>query len=115
MKRLVTDSDLDRLLAARVTATSAAFEQRWHVRRRDPSVGPRFSWWRDWRGWLLIAAPASLAAALALWLRVGPPPAPADYELLFGLEESLGPAAVLLDPANRELCLALPPDSPLSP
>lgn len=108
MKRVISDDDIDRLLAAPLRDPTPEFDRRLDGLAARLTRTSRMPGWRQrWRRWAWWTAPvAAAAAAVALWLNVAPPAAPAaDYELLFELDASLAAATPLLDPLNRELCL----------
>lgn len=108
MKRVISDADLDRLLAAPPRHPTPEFDRRLDELAAHLTRTPRMPGWRQrLRRWAWWTAPvAAAAAAVALWLNVAAPsPAAADYELLFELDASLAAATPLLYPLNRELCL----------
>lgn len=112
-----SDAELDRLLAARLRRTSPEFELRWRELRAGfgarPARRPLFAGW-----WLWSGLASAGAAALAAFLVVRTPPAPAPartaaFEELVALDAVLAPAAVLLEPETRDAVLHLPASSNL--
>jgi hypothetical protein len=111
------DEDIDALLARRYRDTTPQFEARWVALKRDLRQPPRSRRWigSGWAGWPALAGAMAVAVVIAItaWRRE-PPPRPGVPELspalaeLFGMDEVLGRATVLLDAEYRAALLHLP-------
>lgn len=110
MKRRITDEELDRLLAAPLREGSPRLAERVLARVAEPAAVPARG-----RRWIWYLVPALAAAGFAVLMTTSSEPTrdTADFEALFALEESLAPAAALLDPLNRELCTEMPVETNL--
>lgn len=111
MKRTVSETDINRLLAAPLRSSTPEFDRRFAELAdrlaHPPSASAGRPRLRRWVWW--TASMAAAAAAVALWLNVAAPAPAADhYALLLELDASLAAATPLLDPLNRELCLVMP-------
>lgn len=102
----LSDSDLDRLLAARVRHTSPRLEIRWRELRRGWDRPASRSRWHARLLWPALAG-AMAAGFLALHRHEAMRP-PVPYAELIALDTALEPATPLLDPEARAAVLHLP-------
>jgi hypothetical protein len=117
---LPSDSEIDRLLGARIQRTSPEFEMRWRKLRAHWSDNNRQAHRSAWPRWLLWPglATAGIAAVLAVRALREPPtppaaPGPVPFEELFALDAALAPAAPLLNAENRDAVIHLSAQSKL--